>query len=173
MRTFEWSAPKTLDEAVRLLGAGAKVKDPDERPQLLAGGQDLLTSMKEGIVRPPQVINLKSVPGLGTLTDQGPKGLRIGALVTIADLAENKVVRASYPGIAEAAKAIASPQIQNLPPGARRLPQEGRRHLLLGGRREQVQRDLRRGAVVHRAPVGPGTDARRPRGHDHDLRAQG
>jgi xanthine dehydrogenase YagS FAD-binding subunit len=114
MRTFEWSAPKTLDEAVRLLGAGAKVKDPDERPQLLAGGQDLLTSMKEGIVRPPQVINLKSVPGLGTVTDQGPKGLRIGALVTIADLAENKAVRASYPGIAEAAKSIASPQIQNL-----------------------------------------------------------
>jgi xanthine dehydrogenase YagS FAD-binding subunit len=114
MKTFEWSAPKTLDEAVRLLGAGAKVKDPDERPHLLAGGQDLLTSMKEGIVRPPQVINLKSVPGLGTLTDLGPKGLRIGALVTLTELTENKAVRAAYPGLAEAAKSIASPQIQNL-----------------------------------------------------------
>jgi xanthine dehydrogenase YagS FAD-binding subunit len=114
MKAFEWSAPRTLDEAVRQLGAGASIKDPDERPQLLAGGQDLLTSMKEGIVRPPTVVNLKGVPGLDKIEDLGPKGLRIGALVTIVDLAENKAVRAAYPGLAEAAKAIASPQIRNI-----------------------------------------------------------
>jgi xanthine dehydrogenase YagS FAD-binding subunit len=114
MKTFEWSAPKTLDEAVKLLSAGATVKDPDERPQILAGGQDLLTSMKEGIVRPPRVVNLKGVPGLDKLEDLGAKGVRIGALVTIADLAENAIVRDRFPGLAEAAAHVASPQIRNL-----------------------------------------------------------
>ena len=112
MNAFEWSTPKTLDEAVKALGAAAK--DVDHAPQILAGGQDLLTSMKEGIVQPPRLVNLKGVPGLGKIEDLGAKGLRLGALVTIADLAENAIVRDRMPGLAEAAKNVASPQIRNL-----------------------------------------------------------
>jgi xanthine dehydrogenase YagS FAD-binding subunit len=112
MKTFEWSAPKTLDEAVKLLGGGGK--DADAGPALLAGGQDLLTSMKEGIVQPNRVVNLKSVPGLGKIEDLGAKGLRIGALVTLDDLASNAAVAKSFPGLSEAAKAVASPQIRNV-----------------------------------------------------------
>lgn len=114
MKTFEWSTPRTLDEAVRLLSEGHAVKDPNERPQLLAGGQDLLTSMKEGLVRPPRVINLKGVPGLDRIEDLRGKGVRIGALVTVAALAENAIVRDRFPGLAEAAQEVAVPQIRNL-----------------------------------------------------------
>ena len=115
MKTFEWSTPRTLEEAVRLLGGGAAaVKGADTGPFLLAGGQDLLTSMKEGIVQPSRVVNLKSVPGLGKIEDLGAKGLRIGALATIDDLSEHAAVKSRFPGLAEAAKAVASPQIRNL-----------------------------------------------------------
>jgi xanthine dehydrogenase YagS FAD-binding subunit len=112
MKAFEWSTPKTLDEVVKALGTAGP--DADHGAQLLAGGQDLLTSMKEGIVEPPHVVNLKGVPGLNKIEDLGPKGLRIGALVTLADLHEHAGVRARFPGLAEAAHAIASPQIRNL-----------------------------------------------------------
>jgi xanthine dehydrogenase YagS FAD-binding subunit len=112
MKAFEWSTPRTLDEAVKALGASAP--DVDHGPQILAGGQDLLTSMKEGIVQPPRVVNLKGIPGLGKIEDLGPKGIRLGALVTLVELNENAIVRSRFPGLAEAAKAVASPQIRNL-----------------------------------------------------------
>jgi xanthine dehydrogenase YagS FAD-binding subunit len=112
MKAFEWSTPKTLAEAVTALGPAAP--DVNHGAQILAGGQDLLTSMKEGIVQPPRVVNLKGVPGLSKIEDLGAKGLRIGALVTLADLNEHAAVRDRFPGLAEAAKAVASPQIRNL-----------------------------------------------------------
>jgi xanthine dehydrogenase YagS FAD-binding subunit len=59
-------------------------------------------------------VNLKGVPGLDKIEDLGAKGLRIGALVTIADLHENAAVHSRFPGLAEAAKNVASPQIRNL-----------------------------------------------------------
>lgn len=112
MKSFEWANPKTVGQAVKLLQP--QTNNADEAPQVIAGGQDLLTSMKDYLVRPQRVVNLKSVPGLDRITPNGKGGLRIGALVTLADLEENPNVRRSFPGLAEAAHSIATPQIRNL-----------------------------------------------------------
>ena len=112
MKSFEWANPRTIAQAVKLLQP--QTNDADEVPQIIAGGQDLLTSMKDYLVRPQRVVNLKSVPGLDRITPNGKGGLRIGALVTLANLEENPTVRRSFPGLAEAAHSIATPQIRNL-----------------------------------------------------------
>src|SRR4051794_23125171 len=98
MNTFEWMNVSTVAEAVNALKSAATPLDPDEAPRPIAGGQDILTSMKEYITRPTRVVNLKSIRGLDKIESDGKGGLRIGALVTLSDLEENALVRRTFPG---------------------------------------------------------------------------
>jgi xanthine dehydrogenase YagS FAD-binding subunit len=70
--------------------------------------------MKDYITRPARVVNLKSIRGLDRIADDGKGGLRVGALVTLTQLEEDPVVHRNFPGLAEAAHSIATPQIRNL-----------------------------------------------------------
>jgi xanthine dehydrogenase YagS FAD-binding subunit len=112
MKSFEWTNPATLNEAVKLL-ATSSATDIDEAPRPIAGGQDLLTTMKDYTSRPARIVNLKNIRGLNSITLTA-RGLTIGALVTLTELEEHAGVRKSFPGLAEAAHSIATPQIRNL-----------------------------------------------------------
>jgi xanthine dehydrogenase YagS FAD-binding subunit len=112
MKTFEWTNPANVNEAVKMLTVSSP-GDIDEAPRPIAGGQDLLTTMKDYTSRPVRVVNLKNIRGLDRIT-LNARGLTIGALVTLSELEEHAGVRKSYPGLAEAAHSIATPQIRNL-----------------------------------------------------------
>ena len=114
MKSFEWASPSSVGEAVSLLQSAPASKDVDDAARPIAGGQDLLTTMKDYITRPARVVNLKGIRGLDRIDGDGKKGLRIGALVTLAQLEENAEVRRSFPALAEAAHSVATPQIRNL-----------------------------------------------------------
>jgi xanthine dehydrogenase YagS FAD-binding subunit len=114
MKAFEWLSPNTITEAVNALKSAPAPKDIDDGARPIAGGQDLLTTMKDYITRPTRVVNLKSIRGLDRIVPDGKGGLRIGALVTLAQLADHPVVRRHFRGLAEAAHSIATPQIRNL-----------------------------------------------------------
>ncbi len=111
MKAFEWTNPTNINEAVKLLNGGNA--DIDEAPRPIAGGQDLLTTMKDYTSRPTRLVNLKTVKGLNRLSLDA-KGLTIGALITLSDLEEHQGIRRNMPGLAEAAHSIATPQIRNL-----------------------------------------------------------
>jgi xanthine dehydrogenase YagS FAD-binding subunit len=115
MKAFEWMNATTVAEAVKALKAGSAPADLDDAARPIAGGQDLLTTMKEYITRPTRVVNLKSIRGLDKIESDGKGGLRIGALVTLNQLEEDaerppKV----FPGLAEVAHSVGTPQIRNL-----------------------------------------------------------
>lgn len=112
MKAFEWTNPATVNQAVEMLTVSSSV-DIDEAPRPIAGGQDLLTTMKDYTSRPTRLVNLKSIPGMNRIT-LNSRGLTIGALVTLTQLEAHAGVRKSYPGLAEAALSIATPQIRNL-----------------------------------------------------------
>ena len=112
MKAFEWANPATIDEAVKLLNDETAI-DIDEAPRPIAGGQDLLTTMKEYSSQPSRVVNLKSIRGLNKLSLDA-KGLTIGALITLTELEEHQPTRKNIPGLVEAAHSIATPQIRNL-----------------------------------------------------------
>lgn len=114
MKTFEWTNPESVREAVQMLGSAGASGDIDEAARPIAGGQDLLTTMKDYTTRPSRVVNLKSIRGLDRITGDARKGLTLGALVTLTQLEEHPLVHASFPGLAEAAHSIATPQIRNL-----------------------------------------------------------
>ena len=65
MKAFEWTNPTTVNEAVMLLSGTSG--DIDEQPRPIAGGQDLLNTMKEYSSRPSRLVNLKSIRGLNRL----------------------------------------------------------------------------------------------------------
>jgi xanthine dehydrogenase YagS FAD-binding subunit len=77
----------------------------------MAGGMDLLGSMKDFIVTPERLVNIKNLDQTVT-ADSG--GLRIGAAVKLADLAGHAVVRRQYPALATAADGVGTPQIRNM-----------------------------------------------------------
>ena len=114
MIAFEWANAASVEDAVKLLKPANAAADSDEKPRAIAGGQDLLTTMKEFLERPPRVVNLKTIKGLDEIKADGKGGLRIGATVTLTDLANNAEVKSKYPGLVEAASSIATPQIRNL-----------------------------------------------------------
>jgi xanthine dehydrogenase YagS FAD-binding subunit len=114
VKAFEWASPASVEEAVGLLKSAPAAKDMDEAARPLAGGQDLLTTMKDYLTRPVRVVNLKGIRGLDKIEGDAKKGLRIGALVTLAQVEDHAVVRRNFPGLAEAAHSVATQQIRNL-----------------------------------------------------------
>lgn len=108
MRAFEYTSPANMTHALKLLGGSWDDAAP------LAGGTDLLALMKDDIVMPRRLVNIKELGELRGLTVDSKKGLRIGALTTIQELADNAAVRRAYPVITTTANEIAGPQIRNM-----------------------------------------------------------
>jgi xanthine dehydrogenase YagS FAD-binding subunit len=107
MRAFEYLSPANTKQATSLLGATWG------QTEIIAGGTDLLALMKEDVVTPRRLINIKEIKDLRGVKSS-PQGLRIGTLTTLAELTEDENVRTSYPALAEAVHEAASPQIRNM-----------------------------------------------------------
>lgn len=107
MRPFEYASPTTKEQAVGLLGPTWG------QAEVLAGGTDLLALMKDDVVHPKRLVNIKEIKEMSG-AKQTPQGLRIGALITLGELADNANVVKDYPALAEALNDAASPQIRNM-----------------------------------------------------------
>jgi xanthine dehydrogenase YagS FAD-binding subunit len=79
-----------------------------------AGGIDLLDLLKEGLLAPAKVVNLKEVSGLDAVVEEEDGGLRIGPMVTLASLAAYPLLGERYAVLAEVLRGSASPQIRNV-----------------------------------------------------------
>ncbi len=108
MNNFEYLQPKTLKEASQAMGKDWQMALP------FAGGTDLLGMMKDGIASPNKLVNLKSIAELNKINYLPAKGLTIGALATITEIAEHPLINEKYSVLAQAAKEVASPQLRNL-----------------------------------------------------------
>jgi xanthine dehydrogenase YagS FAD-binding subunit len=104
---FEYINVTDLKSASQALG-----RDPD-KSKVLAGGVDLLSELKDRLIEPERIVNIKNVPGLNGMKADA-KGLSIGALVTLTQIESSPVVQKSYTALAEAARSVASPQIRNI-----------------------------------------------------------
>ena len=106
MRPFEYVSPNTRAQAISLLGPSWS------NAEILAGGTDLLSLMKDDVVAPKRLINIKEIHDLHGVSSNA-QGFHIGALTTLGDLADDARLRQSYPALAEALLEAASPQIRN------------------------------------------------------------
>ena len=107
MNAFEYANPTSVEDAVFLLA------DAWGETELLAGGTDLITSMKQGLTSPRLVVSLSSVKGLGGITKKGD-ALQIGATATLSELVANADVQKHFPALVTAANNIGSTQMLNM-----------------------------------------------------------
>jgi xanthine dehydrogenase YagS FAD-binding subunit len=105
MNGLQWIDATSVAEAVALLAA------PDTVAK--AGGMDLLDLLKEGIVAPARIVNLQRIDALRGVQYSASGGLRLGALTTLAEIANHPSILQHYPALAAAAAHAATPQIRN------------------------------------------------------------
>jgi len=87
----------------------------DGKTNLIAGGTDLLGTLKDNILPtyPSTVINLKTVPGLDYIKEEGGM-LKIGAVTRLADIAADATVQKKYTALAQAASRVATPHVRDM-----------------------------------------------------------
>jgi xanthine dehydrogenase YagS FAD-binding subunit len=101
---FEWSDARSIDDALGQLNQNTVVK---------AGGIDLMDRLKEGLDAPSRLVNLRTIAGLDYVKEESG-WLRIGPMVTLAQVADHPLIRRRYTVLADAALKAATPQIRNM-----------------------------------------------------------
>lgn len=105
MKNFKIAEPQTIEQVNSL--------SIEDNYYLMAGGTDLLGEIKDGIIEPDIVVDLKSISGLSYIKKEKSE-VRIGALTTVAELAEDEMIKNEHPGLHQAALSLATPQIRNV-----------------------------------------------------------
>lgn len=103
---FKCFSPKTLKEALQLL-------EKYEDHKIICGGQSLLIVMRQGLIRPEYLINIKGISELDFIKPDAKKGLRIGAITTHRTIEKSPVIQKSYGVLSEMEKRLASIQTRN------------------------------------------------------------
>jgi len=106
VKPFAFARPATVTEAARLLAAaqgGARA---------IAGGSDLLAELKEGTAHYDSLISLSAIPALAEVREQDG-GLRLGAMLTLAQVESERRLTGPWRILAEAARGVATPEIRN------------------------------------------------------------
>src|SRR5262245_32808739 len=105
---FDYYTPTSIAEAVALHG------DHGPDAAFVAGGTDLYPNMKRRQQTPRVVVGLSRIAELRRIDGEPRSGLRIGAGVTLTELAEDPRVREAYPAVAHAAETISTPLLRNM-----------------------------------------------------------
>jgi carbon-monoxide dehydrogenase medium subunit len=108
IKDFEYLAPKTLKDALTLLD---KYKDEDHK--VIAGGQSLLILMRQGLVAPQYLIDIKGVSELSYIKSDAKEGLKIGALTTHRAVEKSPLLKNGYAVLSEMERRLASIQTRN------------------------------------------------------------
>ncbi len=118
MKNFAWAPARSLSEAAAAaatLVADAMIAPADGGASIVkAGGVDVVDLMKEGLLAPARVVPVRDAPGLDAIEAGADGSLRIGAMATLARLADDAGARKAFPALTDAVAGAASPQIRNV-----------------------------------------------------------
>jgi carbon-monoxide dehydrogenase medium subunit len=104
---FEYLRPTSLQEALQLLD------EHGDEAKIMAGGVGLLAFMKERLVSPSYVIDIKQIPELKTLQDDGAGGITIGASVPMSELLDWAPLRERYKALRDCVFLLSDPVLRN------------------------------------------------------------
>ena len=103
---FKLLRPRTLDEALSLLAK-------HNNARIVAGGTDLIPSMRQKLFEPQHVMDIRNIAELKGIRQQG-SGVEIGALTSLTTIEHSDMLRRHYPVLTEAAATVASPLLRNM-----------------------------------------------------------
>ncbi len=126
MKNFEYAAPTTIDDALKLLAT--------PNSAALSGGTDLISRMKDYVSSPARIVYLKDIKAMAGISgDPRSAGLTIGANTRLADIVAHQGIREAYPALFQATIEVGSPQIRNMATLGGNLLQRPRCWYFLGG----------------------------------------
>lgn len=105
MPNFAYVRPKTIQEAIKHLSSDSS--------RIHAGGTDLLGCLRDEIFGAKKIVSINHLKDLQGIRMTKEGGLRIGAVTTISELANSKIIQERYPALAKGASEVASPQLRN------------------------------------------------------------
>ena len=105
---FKLLRPRSVEEAVGYIGEHAGSF------RVLAGGTDLIPSMRQKLFEPEHVLDLRGITALRGISPQPDGGVEIGALTTLREIERSDFLREHYPVLSEAAATVASPVLRNM-----------------------------------------------------------
>jgi xanthine dehydrogenase YagS FAD-binding subunit len=105
MKEFKLAQPQSLTQVTSL--------PSDRKYVLMAGGTDLLDEIKNGIINPDLVVDLKPIPDLADIKSANGR-IQIGAMTRVSEVASNPEIKSSFPVLHEAALSLATPQLRNI-----------------------------------------------------------
>ena len=108
MKKISVYRPATVDEAIQMLSAHGT------EAGVYAGGTDLLVRLKNRLQQAPTyLVDIKRIPGLRYIKEDGQGGVRIGAAAKLSEMADSELLRQRYPMLVDAINMISSPELRN------------------------------------------------------------
>ncbi len=104
---FDYISPKNKNELLEIIA------EKNGECKILAGGTDLLVDIRNGIIKPKFVVDIKTVKDFPKITYSEKEGLIIGPTITCFDIIENKLIQEKFPALVLTAKELGSTQIKN------------------------------------------------------------
>ena len=129
MNKFSWYEAKSVEDAVEQANTtvAEELYDPTGKAAVFkSGGIDLLDLVKEGLLQPQKIVNVRNIPGLDTINYNRRGDLRIGANVTLAEIESHEGIKADFFALHEAIAHAATPQLRNMSTLAGNLAQRTR-----------------------------------------------
>ena len=117
MNKFSWYEAKSVEDALEQVNStvSEQLYEPSgEAAVFKSGGVDVFDWVKEGLLKPQKIVNIRNIPGLDAISFDSKDGLSIGANVTLAEIASNEVVKENYLALHQAVNHAATPQLRNM-----------------------------------------------------------
>ena len=108
LKPFAYLGPKTVREALQIISEYGRKAD------VLAGGTDLVISMKKRQISPQYIVNIKDIPDLDYIRYSREAGLKIGALATHSAIANSPIIKDMFNPLATACNKVGTPQVRNM-----------------------------------------------------------
>ena len=117
MNKFSWYEAKSVEDALEKVNSTVSEQlygATSDAAVFKSGGVDVLDWVKEGLLKPQTIINIRNIPGLDRMSMDPKKGLRIGANVTLSELASDPQIKENYLALHQAVNHAATPQLRNM-----------------------------------------------------------
>ncbi|WP_019669950.1 FAD binding domain-containing protein [Eudoraea adriatica] len=117
MNKFSWYEAKSLEDALQQVNSTVSeqlYEHSGKASVFKSGGVDVFDLVKEGLLKPEKIINIRNIPGLDKIGYDPKKGLSIGSNVTLAEMASNPDIKTNYLALHQAVNHAATPQLRNM-----------------------------------------------------------
>jgi xanthine dehydrogenase YagS FAD-binding subunit len=117
MNKFSWYEAKSLEDAIQQVNStvSEQLYESSKGASVFkSGGIDVFDLVKEGLLKPEKIINIRNIPGLDQMGYDRKEGMRIGANVTLSELASNEEIKENYLAVYQAVNDAATPQLRNM-----------------------------------------------------------